>query len=126
MSEAMQKQVCQQCAKSFSGNENKKFCGDKCKNDHHNRRRKIESLEIGDVVNILKVNRRVLAELLGDQATKKVSAQRLMDKGFNFHYHTHHRVNKGDAKEYIFCFDYGYLQLPSGWYMIVLGFKEGD
>lgn len=119
-----EKLVCLQCGGQFRGNENKKFCTDACKNSFHNARRKKESREIGEVITMLKTNRRIIADLLDGEEIKKVSAQRLLDKGFVFRYHTHRRTNKGDGKEYIFCFDYGYLELPSGWYTIVHSFKE--
>ena len=114
------------CGKTFSGNENKKFCSSECKNEYHNARRKEENKEIGMVVNILKTNRRILEQLLGERKVKNVSGQRLLDNGFVFRYHTHRRPNKGDGKEYIFCFDLGYLPLENGWYKIVKGFKETE
>lgn len=126
MADVLEKMQCIQCTKKISGNDNKRFCNDFCKNAFHNARRKKESKEIGDIITMLKTNRRIIAELLNDKEIKKVSAQRLLDKGFVFRYHTHRRINKGDNKEYIFCFDYGYIELPSGWYTILKAFKETD
>ena len=126
MSETISKMKYLQCPKLFSGNDNKKFCSDICKNDFHNARRKKEAQEIGDIITILKTNRRIIVDLLNGKEIKKVSAQRLLDKGFIFRYHTHLRTNKGDGKEYVFCFDYGYLELTSGWYTILRAFKEID
>ncbi len=126
MNETIEKMACVRCGKKISGNDNKKFCNDFCKNAFHNSRRKKESREIGDIIGILKTNRRIIAGLLNGLEIKKVSGQRLLDKGFIFRYHTHRRINKGDGKEYIFCFDYGYLELASGWYTLVRGFKEID
>jgi hypothetical protein len=115
---------CLRCPKLFSGNENKLFCSLECKNAYHNARRKQEAQEIGAVISILKTNRRIIGELLDGENIKKVRTQRLLDKGFIFRYHTHTRVNKGDSKEYIFCFDVGYLQLSADWCTIVRAFRE--
>lgn len=114
------------CGKTFSGNENKKFCSIACKNEYHNAKRKTETKDIGTIVTILKTNRRILEELLDGRSVKSVSEQRLLDSGFIFRYHTHIRVNKGDGKEYKFCFDFGYQTKSNGWYQIVKGFKESD
>jgi hypothetical protein len=128
MAKSISKAVCANpdCGKSFSGNDNKKFCSTACKNEYHNAKRKGENKEISTITNILKSNRRILEEVLGDHSIKNVSEQRLLDKGFVFRYHTHIRPNKGDEKEYIFCFDLGYIPLKSGWYKVVKGFKEAE
>lgn len=114
------------CKNLFMGNENKKFCSLACKNAFHNEKRKTEQQEIGNVINILKSNRRILAAILGSNQVKKISEQRLLDKGFIFRYHTHRRINKGDNKEYIFCFDVGYVTHAAGWYTVVKAFKESE
>lgn len=118
------KQVCLECGSKFSGNTNKKFCSADCKSIYHNKKRKAEAEEIGAIINILKSNRRILAEIAGDKSVKNMSEQQLLDRGYIFRYHTHRRINKGDSKEYIFCFDYGYLPLSNGWYTIVKAFKD--
>lgn len=126
MSEEIIKVKCARCPELFVGNENKIYCSDKCRNIVNNARRKAENLQIGGIITKLKTNRRIIQELLDDKEIKNVPAQRLLDKGFVFNYHTHIRTNKGDSKEYIFCFDYGYLALPSGWYKILKAFKNDE
>lgn len=118
------KMNCIFCQKIIRGNENKKFCSNACKNSFHNAKRKQEMRQIGAIINILRTNRNILAKLLRDRETLKLSSQRLLDQGYIFRYHTHRRVNKGDGREYIFCFDYGYTELNSGWHMIVKRFTE--
>lgn len=120
----LQQPACLQCQKPLNGNDNKKFCAYTCRNAWHNARRKHESKEIGRVINILKTNRRIMNELLAGGQKKNVAEQRLLDLGFIFRYHTHTRSNKGDGKEYVFCFDCGYLPLGNNWYMIVRAFSE--
>ncbi len=128
MGKAITKAVCLNpgCGKAFTGNENKKFCSPTCKNEYHNAKRKEEHKEIGMIVNILKSNRKILEAFLEKNVVKNVSGQKLLDSGFVFRYHTHTRPNKGDDKEYVFCFDLGYLPLKSGWYKIVKGYKEAE
>ena len=63
-------------------------------------------------------------ELLSGEQKKKVAEQRMLDLGYIFRYHTHTRSNKGDGKEYVFCFDCGYLPLGNKWYKIVRAFSE--
>lgn len=120
------KPKCLYCRKTFSGNDNKKFCSDGCKNNFHNNRRKLENKEISTVINALKSNRRIIMDILGDKSIKSVSGQRLLDQGFIFRYHTHRRTNKGDGKEYIFCFDFGYLPNGNGWYKLVKAYREDE
>lgn len=47
----------------------------------------------------------------------------MVDEGFNFKYHTHKWVNQEGGKEYVFCFQYGYLRKDNGWCMRVEGKK---
>lgn len=114
---------CQQCGKPLRGNENKKFCDDFCKNKFHNTKRKKENEDIGKIITILKDNWRILGEVLDGKQVQNVSERALQDSGFVFRYHTHSRINKGDDKEYIFCFNYGYRRLNNGWYQVVVEIK---
>jgi hypothetical protein len=69
---------------------------------------------------ILKKNRRVLQELLDlEQQDHHTFAQkRLLVKGFQFGYYTHHyTTRKGDT--YCYCYDYGYLPLDGDLYLVV-------
>jgi len=74
---------------------------------------------VRNVVNALKRNRRILAELnTGPEGKTKVLRDKLVERGFNFIYHTNtHRTKAGNT--YVFCFEQGYLELSDNWYMLV-------
>jgi hypothetical protein len=42
----------------------------------------------------------------------------LLHNGFRLDYYTHHFVNP-QSGQYVFCYDYGYLTLADGRYLIV-------
>lgn len=113
--------TCLVCPTPISGNDNKKFCSDKCKNAYNNSRRKQETGQIGRVISILKNNRRTMETLLDGKSVTNVKEQAMLDSGFVFRYHTHTRVNQGDQKEYLFCFEYGYHRKDNGWCTLVKG-----
>ncbi|MFT3749087.1 MAG: DUF2116 family Zn-ribbon domain-containing protein [Agriterribacter sp.] len=121
MKSKIKKRKCLVCSKSFEGNDNKKFCSEKCKNAYNNGRRKEETGQTGKVISILKHNRRAMEMLLDGKEVTNVKEQTLLDNGFVFRYHTHTRANHGDQKEYIFCFEYGYHRKENGWCTIVKG-----
>jgi hypothetical protein len=74
---------------------------------------------IRNVNNALGKNRRILESLLPEgEATAKTNRDKLIEKGFQFKYHTHlYNTKKGDT--YFYCYEYGYLQLENNWYLIV-------
>jgi len=119
MAVLIRKQKCLLCKKTFSGNANKRFCSIEHKNAYHNTVRKKETAQIGKIITILKNNRRILEKALNKKEVVSVKEQSLLDEGFLFKYHTHNRVNQGDGKEYVFCFEYGYLRKDNGWCTIV-------
>jgi len=43
---------------------------------------------------------------------------KLIEKGFQFKYHTH-IYNTKTEKTYFYCYEYGYLPLENNWYLIV-------
>jgi hypothetical protein len=112
--------TCLTCGKPLRGRSDKKFCDEGCKNAHNNRLQHEERDAIRAIDSILKHNRRVLRQWLGERNTRIVSARALLNSGFRFDYHTHQFVNRqGDF--YVFCYDYGYLALPDGRCLIVRG-----
>jgi hypothetical protein len=71
------------------------------------------------VNNILKKNRRVLAELIPADGKISVHKDKLANKGFNFNYFTHlYTTQKGSS--YRFVYEYGYLPLENDFYMLVI------
>ena len=116
---ARETRVCLECGESIVGRTDKKFCTDACRNIYHYRSNNAPINYVRNVVNALKRNRRILMELNdGVQGVKKVHRDRLVDKGYNFMYHTHtYRTMKGNV--YVFCCEHGYLELSDNWYTLV-------
>jgi hypothetical protein len=114
----MTKKVCLFCETPLKGRIDKKFCDDQCRTAYNNRIKSDDNF-MRNINNILRKNRLILKELVPPQEGKlKVSAQKLMDKGFNFHYHTHLYTTK-TGNVYHFCYEYGYLTLEGNYLMLV-------
>ncbi len=116
------KRTCAECEDVFHGRSDKKFCSDLCRNAYNNKLNSDTNNLVRNVNNILRKNRRVIEELLPEE-TAKVSQQKLIDKGFNFAYHTHTTTTK-TGKTYLFCYEYGYLPLEGNYYLLVK--RKGD
>ena len=114
----MKANTCQFCGTELKGRIDKKFCDDQCRTAYNNRL-KTDDSHMRNVNNILRKNRLIMKELVPAAEGKiKVSEQKLLDKGFNFYYHTH-RYNTKTGNTYHFCYEYGYLHLDGGYYMLV-------
>jgi hypothetical protein len=113
-------QQCLNCGKPLKGRADKKFCNPGCKNEYNNRLQREERAAISHIDLILKHYRRVLKQCLGADHHRVVAKTELMQRGFRFDYHTNHHTNLRDD-EYVFCYDYGYLQLADGRCLIVKG-----
>jgi len=110
--------LCLACNKSVKGRIDKKFCDDYCRNVYNNRNKSDDNAFIREVIQVLKKNRRILGELLGEEGMVKQTRTKLHHKGFQFNYHTHFYTNqKGNT--YYFCFEYGYLPLEGDWFLLV-------
>ncbi|HPF68398.1 MAG: hypothetical protein R2810_17325 [Flavobacteriales bacterium] len=111
--------TCLQCGDKLMGRTDKRFCSDACRNLYHYNANNASINYVRNVVNVLKRNRRILSELNdGPEGTKKVHRDRLLEKGYNFLYHTNtYRTRAGNT--YVFCFEHGYLELSENWYTLV-------
>jgi hypothetical protein len=110
--------LCLECGKSLKGRSDKKFCDDYCRNAYNNKAKIEESFYVRNINKTLQRNRRILEELLGKEDMVKQTKSNLINKGFQFHYHTHQYVNK-KGNVYYFCYEYGFLPLEGEWYLIV-------
>lgn len=110
---------CLNCDKEIKGRSDKKFCDDYCRNAYNNKLNSDQVNLMRNINNILRKNRRILANFLPEtEETKKVNKDRLLTSGYNFTYHTHiYQTQKGTI--YNFCYDYGYLLLDEEWVLIV-------
>lgn len=114
-----QERACLDCEKTLRGRIDKKFCDDHCRNNYNNRQNSEQTNYVRNINNSLKRNRRILQELLGPaDETVKVKREKLIEKGFQFSYHTHTYLNQ-KQQTYFFCYEYGHLLLDEGLVLIV-------
>ena len=116
---AANERVCLECGERIVGRLDKRFCSDACRNQYHYQANNAPINYVRNVVNALKRNRRVLREHnTGPEGKTRVHRDKLIERGFNFMYHTNvHRTKAGNT--YVFCFEQGYLDLGENWFMLV-------
>jgi len=110
--------LCLECGKPLKGRIDKKFCDDYCRNAYNNKSKIEESAYVRKINQVLKRNRRILEELLGNDGMIKHPKASFINKGFQFQFHTHQYVNK-KGNIYYFCYEYGFLPLEGDYYLIV-------
>ena len=116
--------TCMSCGKSLKGRSDKKFCDDFCRNVYNNDLKSGSNNYVRNINNALRKNRRLLEDCLqAGEEVAKTTKDKLLHKGFQFKYTTHTYTNK-KGNIYYFCYDYGYLPLENGWYLVVKR-KEG-
>jgi predicted nucleic acid-binding Zn ribbon protein len=111
--------VCKECGEPIQGRSDKQFCSDACRNMYHYRANNAPINYVRNVVNVLKRNRRILAELNnGPDGKAKVHRERLLERGYNFLYHTNlYRTKAGNT--YVFCFEHGFQEIGENWFLLV-------
>ena len=112
--------ACLACRKTIKGRIDKKFCDDFCRNNYNNQLKSSDNNYVRNINNALRKNRRIIATLLeGAQGDNlKTSKDSLTIRGFVFKYYTHTYKNKNGGI-YYFCYDYGYMDLGDGSYLLV-------
>ncbi len=105
---AMEGKECLECSVIFYGRSDKKFCGDLCRNVYNNRLKCEENQAISQVNQILRKNRKILAELLNGKQFVIFRKDKLLSKGFNFTYFTN-TFSTNQGLIYFYCYDLGYL-----------------
>lgn len=111
--------TCLSCGKAVKGRSDKKFCDDYCRAAYNNDLKSASNNLIRNVNNALGKNRRILENLLPQgEPTAKTNRDKLIEKGFQFKYHTHLYQTK-NGNTYFYCYEYGYLPLENNWYLIV-------
>jgi hypothetical protein len=104
--------VCLECGDPIKGRVDKKFCSDQCRNAYHNKENTDSNNYIRNVNNILRKNRRILAELNPSGKTT-VSKEKLIARGFLFTYFTNTYTNK-TGNVYYYCYEHGYVEFEKG------------
>ena len=112
------KKQCLECGDEFTGRADKKFCSSDCRSAYNNKLNSDATNFMRNINNILRKNRRILAELNPNGKTK-IHRDRLLDKGFKFSYFTNIYQTK-NGNSYYFCYDQGYLELADGYYALVV------
>lgn len=108
---------CLDCNEEIIGRSDKKFCNDLCRNNYNNKLNKDANNLVKTTNNILRRNRRIIAELNPNGKTK-VPKEKMVLKGFNFNFHTSIYVTK-TGNTYYFCYEYGYLMLEDDYIALV-------
>lgn len=109
--------TCLECSDTIVGREDKKFCGDGCRNVYNNKINKDSTNLMRNINNKLRKNYRILSELNLDGKTK-TSRTKLLGKGFDFEFFTSIYTTKS-GNIYHFLYDQGYLALENDWFMLV-------
>ena len=111
--------LCLTCQKKIIGRADKKFCDDYCRNTFNNQLRSKTNNYIRRINHALLKNRRILENLLAENTgSLEVHENRLYSMGFRFHYHTHVQATI-EGQKYLFCYEFGYLDIGNGWYLLV-------
>lgn len=118
---------CPECKEPMGkGRPDRKFCSPDCRNNHHNKQKIFESKETKKIRLTLSRNRKILRSILKDESELTVKRKKLLKQGFEFEYHTHHRISKVKQYEYTFCFDYGYRDVTTDTVKVVKAFTYKD
>ncbi len=115
---------CRQCGKAVKGRTDKRFCDDYCRSAFNNQLKTQLSKTVKAVNAVLLKNRKILEAFLppgGD--TIKTTRDKLLGQGFSFTYHTHSYLTK-TGKNYVYCYEYGYLPLDNNWLLLVRRHEE--
>ena len=109
--------TCLECGDRIAGRSDKKFCSDQCRTAHHNRHNADATNYVRNVNNILRRNRRILAEL-NTKGRVRVAVNKLLDRGFQFGYFTNIQ-DTPDGTQYHYCYDHGYQLVEDDLYLLV-------
>jgi hypothetical protein len=110
--------TCLNCSKVLRGRADKKFCDENCRNQYNNTLNSDTNSEMRLTQNILRKNRRILSELLGEQDKYKTSIKKLMDRGYKLDFLTQlYQTKTGTI--YRYCFEYGIMLLDEDMVLIV-------
>ena len=112
------KKKCVECGDEFVGRADKKFCSDQCRNSYNNKLNSDSNNFVRNINNILRKNRRILAEL-NPTGKVKVHRDKLLERGFKFSYFTNIYTTQG-GKSYYYCYDQGYLAMDKDYYFLVV------
>ena len=108
---------CLECGDKMVGREDKKFCGDGCRNAYNNKMNKDHTNLMRNINNKLRKNYRVLSELNPEGKTK-TTKNKLISRGFDFDLITSVYTTK-TGNTYYFVYDQGYMTVENEGYVLV-------
>ena len=108
---------CLECGDKMVGREDKKFCGDGCRNAYNNKMNKDHTNLMRNINNKLRKNYRILTELNPEGKTK-TTKNKLISKGFDFDLITSVYTTK-TGNTYYFVYDQGYMTVENEGYVLV-------
>ncbi len=114
------KGICRECGASYHGRTDKVYCSDGCRNAHHNRRNRSANRLQRTVHNRLRRNYRILQTFCNAEAPGRIRRNHLADRGFDFRYLTHLRINPHGTTDY-YIYDLGYRPDKKGWVRLLGG-----
>ncbi len=109
---------CANCGIKITGRSDKKFCSEQCRNEFNNQLNKDVNNYVRNINNILRKNRRILADMNPEGKTK-VHKDKMLANGFDFSYYTNTYTTKADST-YYFCYEQGYLPIGNDFYALVV------
>ena len=108
---------CLECGDKMVGREDKKFCGDGCRNAYNNKMNKDHTNLMRNINNKLRKNYRILTELNPEGKTK-TTKNKLISRGFDFDLITSVYTTK-TGNTYYFVYDQGYMAVENEGYVLV-------
>ena len=108
---------CLECHDKIVGREDKKFCGDGCRNAYNNKMNKDHTNLMRNINNKLRKNYRILTELNPEGKTK-TTKNKLISRGFDFDLITSVYTTK-TGNTYYFVYDQGYMTVENEGYVLV-------
>ncbi len=113
----MSGRTCLDCGERIRGRSDKKFCSDQCRNNYNNKLNRDSNNLVRNVHNVLRKNRRILADLF-DAGKTRVHKDALVVAGFTFNFFTHLvEPEKGPSCRY--CYEYGFFDIDDEYLRIV-------
>ncbi len=100
---------CLYCKTEIKGRSDKKFCSVHCKSAHQYQERKSQETLYYAIDKQLKINRKLL-KAYNKSGMSTIRKEKLISEGFNPAYFTHYWKNK-KGQVYLFCYEYGFLEL---------------
>ena len=113
--------TCLYCKTQIIGRSDKKYCSIYCKSAHQYQKRKSEEVLYYTIDKQLKTNRKLL-KAYNKSGMSSIRKEKLLSEGFDPRYFTHYWKNK-KGQVYLFCYEYGFLDLKEGYkdkYLLVV------